>query len=161
MAILRVINDRTGNAVSNLQEKISYIKRESVADMDFIYGAGVSVIDPFSEMMMVKEAYGETDRKGFFHYTFNPEDGKAISDEKFFDMGVEMAEHLSRFNGRYQVLMAVHFDEGESNGKHLHFIANNIDMETGHRMKLAKTDLFRLKTGLSAIAERHGVEGVR
>lgn len=129
--------------------------------MDYIYGAGVSTLNPFHEMMLVKEAYGETDRKGFYHYTFNPEAGEDIPDEQFLDMGVEMAERLSRFNGRYQVLMAVHFDGDDSNGKHLHFIANTIDVDTGRRMKLAKEDLFRLKSELSAIAEKFGVERIR
>ena len=64
MSILRVINDRTGNAVDRLQEKITYIKRESATDMDYIYGAGVSTLNPFHEMMLVKEAYGDR-QKGF------------------------------------------------------------------------------------------------
>lgn len=161
MSILRVINDQTGNAVNKLQEKITYIKRESATDMDYVYGAGVSTLDPFNEMMLVKEAFGEADRKGFYHYTFNPEPGEDVLEEEFFDMGAEMAEHLSRFNGRYQVLMAVHFEEGKSNGKHLHFIANNVDVDTGQRMKLDKEDLFRLKSELSAIAEKYGVERIR
>ena len=137
MSILSVKNDH-GGTMDTLYDKLIYIQRMDAAQMNFIYGAGVSIIDAYGEMLYAKKCYGQDDGKAYFHYVFNPENDDDIPIESFYDMGAEMAEHIAHFHGHYQVLMSVHFDAD----MHMHFIANNIDIDTGKRMNLGRSELI-------------------
>lgn len=161
MSILKSVTDKTGNSVDSLQDKITYIQRTEATSMDDIYGAGVSTTNARNEMVLVKEAYDQMDRKGYHHLIFNPEHGKDIAKSTFMGMGIQMTEYISRFRGNYQVLMAMHSDGKEENPRHLHFIVNNVDMLRGTRMNLDKKGLHHLKQGLSKIAEAYGVDPIR
>lgn len=147
-----------GGTIDTLAEKLIYIERMSAARMNYIYGAGVSVIDAYNEMMYVKESYGQDYGKGYYHYIFRPEDDEEFDAETFYEMGVYMTEYIAHFLGHYQVIMSVHFDTD----MHMHFIANNIDIDTGERMNLWTSELCWLKISLNHyILRRYNVSPIR
>ena len=160
MSILKLANDKTGNAVDSLQAKITYIQRANATTIDAIYGAAVAPFNACHEMLLAKEAYGQMGGKGFHHLIFSPAPGHHLSKREFVEMGARMAEYISHFHGYYQVLMAMHTDGKEENSSHLHFIANNIDVLEGTRMNLDKKHLYELKQGLSRIAADYGIEPI-
>lgn len=155
MSIFNVVNDP--GRMETFYEKIVYITRVDAAQMNYIYGAGVSVIDTYGEMMYVKKCYGQEYGKAYFHHVFSPEKDEEIDVESFYEIGVEMAEYIAHFYGHYQVEMAIHFDTD----MHMHFIANNIDIDTGKRMNLGNIELCELKRGLNEIVDRYNVSSVR
>ena len=79
--------------------------------------------------------------------------------EDFYMAGIQIAEHIAHFCGRFQVVMAIHFNVGKQ--LHIHFIANNIDMDNGHRMDLSKKRLSELKFGISAILVQYHISAIR
>ena len=95
------------------------------------------------------------DGKAFHHCLFNPRNDDKYNVESYFYFSVEVAEILSAFAERKQVLMAIHFDEPP--GLHTHFIVNNVGMETGVRFDLWKPQLRYLKEQISAAAYRYGL----
>ena len=151
------VKDECGGTNDTLLDKLIYIERVSAARMNFIYGAGVSVIDAYNEMMYVKESYGQDFGKGYYHYIFSPEDDEEIDAESFYEMGAYMAECIAHFYGHYQVMVSLHFDTD----MHMHFIANNIDIDTGKRMDLGKQELRALKNSLNEILQRYNVSPIR
>lgn len=155
MSIFKVVRDP--GMMETFYEKLIYITRVDAAKMNYIYGTGVSVIDPYGEMMYVKECYGQEHGKAYFHYIFSPEQDEEIELEKFYEIGVEMSEYIAHFHGHYQLEMALHFDTD----MHMHFIANNIDIDTGTRMNLGKLELRELKCGLNKIVDKYNVSLVR
>lgn len=159
MSVFKVINDRDGNKIDTLYEKLNYVKRYDAARCDYIYGAGVSRLNTYGEMMAVKKTYNQVEGKAYYHYVFNPECDEEISEKVLMDMGIQMANYVERFHGYYQALMAVHFDHPEH--LHMHFIVNNIDLMTGKRMNLGKKELYEIKQGISQIAKRYGVSKIR
>lgn len=88
--------------------------------------------------------HGQDWGKAYYHYIFNPEDNEDIEEESFYEMGVAMAEYIAHFMGHYQVLLSIHFDTQ----LHMHFITNNIDLDTGERMNLS---MFIINTFLCVI----------
>lgn len=156
MSILSVKDDH-GGRIESLYDKLIYIQRMEAAQMNCIYGSGVSVINSYNEMMYVKESYGQDWGKAYYHYIFNPEDNEDIEEESFYEMGVAMAEYIAHFMGHYQVLLSIHFDTQ----LHMHFITNNIDLDTGERMNLGRGELCALKIGLTEIVRRYHVSPIR
>ncbi len=161
MSILKLVRDNTGNSIESLQQKITYIKRADETSLWTLYGANVSVFNTYNEMMLVKYAYGQIDGRAYNHIIFNPENGNDISEENMYYMGMCMAGFIGSFHGYYQVLAAVHHGDGDGEGKHLHFIANNIDFMNGSRLDLNKKKLIELKVGFSQIAAYYGIEPIR
>ena len=155
MSIFRVISS-SKYAINTLQEILTYVTRVTGTRTDLIYGAYVSPFDPCTQMLFVKELYAQENGKAFYHFVFNPEED--ISVETAYAIGVEMANAIANFGGKFQVIMAVHID-GES--PHCHFVSNNIDFETGNRLNLNKKNLYDMKTLLSDIAEDYGVSAIR
>lgn len=157
MSIFKIGNKKDDSCYT-LFDVLQYIRRQDAADIDTIYGAGVSVTYTFEEMMNVKETYGQENGKAYFHYIFNPAEDDIIDDDRFFDMSVEMANYLHCFSGTYQVLMSIHHDKERL---HVHFVANNIDTMTGQRMNMNMKRLFQLREGISKIAEAYGISAIR
>lgn len=155
MSIFRVIAS-SNYSLSKLQGILTYVTRVTGTRTDLIYGAYVSPFDPCTQMLFVKEVYAQETGKAFYHFVFNPDED--ISIEKAYAMGVEMANTIANFCGKFQVIMAVHID---LESPHCHFVANNIDFETGNRFDLNKKKLYALKEKLSNIAETFGVSGIR
>lgn len=158
MSIFSVENDRTGNSTYTLAEKLLYVKKAYATSYDLMYGANVSITNPFEEMMMVKENAGQEQRKGYFHYVLSPEEADDCSAEQMYAVGWQVAELIGRFEGDYQVLMAVHRDTPHI---HAHFIANNIDYMTGQRMNLNRTRLMLLKQRINKILQQEGISLIR
>lgn len=159
MSVFKVINDKAGNRADTLYQKLNYVKRYEAARYDYIYGAGVSRLNTYEEMMAVKATYNQQELKAYYHYVFNPEDNEKIDKAVLLSMGIKMANFIESFHGYYQVLMAVHFDHPEH--LHMHFIVNNIDLMTGKRMNLGKKELYELKQELSHFAQNYGVSKIR
>ena len=155
MSIFRVISS-SNYAINTLQEILTYVTRVTRTRTDLIYGAYVSPFDPCTQMIFVKEVYAQENGKAFYHFVFNPDED--ISIEKAYAMGVAMTNIIANFCGKFQVIMAVHID---SESPHCHFVANNIDFETGNRFDLDKKNLYDMKTLLSDIAESYGVSAIR
>ena len=158
MSIFSVENDSTGNQVSSLEEKILYVTRAYATSLALIYGTPLNLTRPHNEMMMVKENYGQSKGKAFFHYILSPENTDECSAENFFQVGCKIAEVIRHFDGYFQVLMAVHQDSAHL---HAHFIVNNIDYTDGHRMDLNIRRLVSLKQRISNILVQHGISPIR
>ena len=135
MSIFRVFPG--DNPIENLYDRINYVIRPDAARLAFIYGAWVSPIFTYEQMVWAKEIFDQMDGKTFYHCLFNPEDDDSYSEESYFYFSVEAAEILSAFAERKQVLMAIHFDEPP--GLHTHFIMSNTGIETGMRFDLGRT----------------------
>ena len=133
--------------------------RPDATRLAFIYGAWVSPIFTYEQMVWVKEIFNQMDGKAFHHCVFNPEDDESYSEESYFYFSVEVAEILSAFAERKQVLMAIHFDEPP--GLHTHFIMSNTGIESGVRFDLGRTQLRELKQQISATAVRYGLSQLR
>lgn len=133
--------------------------RANVTENNYIYGASVSTYNPYAEMMMVKSAFQQLHGKSFFHYVFSVEENDEISLNDLYEIGVQIAEIIARFHGKFQVVMAVHFNVPEH--YHLHIIANNIDYHTGERLKLEKHKLFELKNSINACLKNFEMSGIR
>ncbi len=159
MSILAVKNDSAGNLIDTLHEKIIYITRASAAMKEYIYGAGVSEINAYAEMCMVKECWNQEEGKAYYHYILSPENWENPDPDTLFQASIEIAEYISHFCGRYQVLAAIHFNIPDN--IHTHFIVNNIDLETGKRMNLNKQCLYALKQRASEILKSHGISPIR
>ena len=155
MSIFRVISSSKYD-INTLQEILTYVTRVTGTRTDLIYGAYVSPFDPCTQMLFVKEVYAQKTGKAFYHFVFNPEED--ISVETAYAIGVEMANVIANFGGKFQVIMAVHID---LESPHCHFVANNIDFETDNRFDLNKKNLYDMKTLLSDIAEDYGVSAIR
>lgn len=153
MSIFRVFQG--ANPIENLYDRINYVIRPDAAKLAFIYGAWVSPIFTYEQMVWVKEIFDQMDGKAFHHCLFNPRNDDKYNVESYFYFSVEVAEILSAFAERKQVLMAIHFDEPP--GLHTHFIVNNVGMETGVRFDLWKPQLRYLKEQISAAAYRYGL----
>lgn len=158
MSIFSVENDSTGNQVSSLAEKILYVTRAYATSLALIYGTPLNLTRPHNEMMMVKENYGQSKGKGFFHYILSPENTDECSAESLFQVGCKIAEVIRYFDGYFQVLMAVHQDSAHL---HAHFIVNNIDYTDGHRMDLNMCRLISLKQRISEILVQEGISPIR
>lgn len=158
MSIFSVENDSTGNQVSSLEEKILYVTRAYATSLALIYGTPLNLTRPHNEMMMVKENYGQSKGKGFFHYILSPENTDECSAESLFQVGCKIAEVIRYFDGYFQVLMAVHQDSAHL---HAHFIVNNIDYTDGHRMDLNMCRLISLKQRISEILVQEGISPIR
>ena len=158
MSIFSVENDSTRNQTSSLADKILYVTRAYATSYALMYGAAVSINRTAAEMVMVKENFGQTKGKGFFHYILSPEDTDECSAESLFQVGCKIAEVIRHFDGYFQVLMAVHQDSAHV---HAHFIVNNIDYTDGHRMDLNIRRLVSLKQRISEILVQHGISPIR
>lgn len=158
MSIFSVENDSAGNQVSSLAEKILYVMRAYATSYELIYGTPLNLARPHNEMMMVKENYGQSKGKGFFHYILSPENTDECSAESLFQVGCKIAEVIRHFDGYFQVLMAVHQDSAHL---HAHFIVNNIDYTDGHRMDLNMCRLVSLKQRISEILVQEGISPIR
>lgn len=158
MSIFSVENDSSGNQTSSLAEKILYVTRAYATSFALMYGAAVSINRTVAEMVMVKENFGQTKGKGFFHYILSPEGTDECSAERLFQVGCGIAEAIRHFDGYFQVLMAVHRDSAHI---HAHFIVNNIDYTDGHRMDLNIRRLVSLKQRISDILVQHGISPIR
>lgn len=156
MSIFNAMDDH-GGRIDSLYEKLIYIARVNAAQMSYIYGAGVSVVDPYGEMMYVKKIYGQEYGKAYFHYVFKPEKDEEIDVETFYELGIYMSEYIALYLGHYQVEMSLHFDTD----MHMHFIANNIDIDTGKRMNLGRKELCGLKISLTEIVRRYNISPIR
>jgi hypothetical protein len=152
-----VENDKYGNQNASLYSKLNYIMRAEVARLEYIYGAGVSIHYTYDEMTAIKEAFRQTKGKAFFHYVLNP--GELVDTSTFFRAGIAITELIGHYKGHYQVVMAVHFEELAGN-EHIHFIANNIDIDTGKRMNLNRETLCVLKHEISDILIPHGISPI-
>lgn len=159
MSILSVENDKYGNEVYTLYEKLIYIMRATAARDEYIYGAGISVYYSYGEMMKVKKCYHQMDGKAYFHYVLNPEKSDMVCVDEFYEIGKMVAEIIAHFYGRYQVVMALHFDD-DSN-VHMHLIANNIDIDTGARMNLDRNKLNELKQRINQIMLSYDISAIR
>lgn len=158
MSIFSVENDSSGNQTFSLAEKILYVTRAYATSFALMYGAAVSINRTAAEMVMVKENFGQTKGKGFFHYILSPEDTDECSAERLFQVGCKIAEAIRHFDGYFQVLMAVHQDSAHV---HAHFIVNNIDYTDGHRMDLNIRRLVSLKQRISEILVQYGISPIR
>jgi hypothetical protein len=158
LSIFSVENDSTRNQASSLADKILYVTRAYATSYALMYGAAVSINRTAAEMVMVKENFGQTKGKGFFHYILSPEDTDECSAERLFQVGCKIAEAIRHFDGYFQVLMAVHQDSAHL---HAHFIVNNIDYTDGHRMDLNIRRLVSLKQRVSNILVQHGISPIR
>jgi len=147
-----------GNLVESLYKKIIYIMRITASQRDYIYGAALSVYNPYGEMMLVKETFDQSFGKGYFHYTLNPETADILDLGKFYNLATNITEVISNFCGHYQVLMAIHFNEDQY---HMHFIANNIDYITGKRLDINRHKLSEIKDCINTILMQYGVSVIR
>lgn len=157
MSIFRVEN-RQGNMVESLHQILIYITRADAVRNDYIYGSAVSYIGAYEEMMQVKQAYDQMDKKGYYHYILNPEKKDIFSEKQLFQVGKEVVELIRFFHGTYQVLMAIHFNEEQL---HMHFVANNIDYMTGKRFDLNRKRLADLKTEINIILHKYEISLIR
>lgn len=155
MSIFQVIASKRYSTINSLQEILTYVTRVTGTRSALIYGAYVSPFNPFAQMEYVKGVFAQEDGKTFYHYVFNPD--ADIDLNTAYLMGIDMANAIANFGGKFQVIMAVHVDKELP---HCHFVANNIDFETGARFDLNKKNLYDLKTLLSSIAESYGVSAI-
>ena len=156
MSIFQVIASKRYSTINSLQENLTYATRVTGTRSALIYGAYVSPFNPFAQMEYVKGVFAQEDGKTFYHYVFSPDTDVDL--RTTYAMGVDMANAIANFGGKFQVIMAVHLDKEIP---HCHFVANNIDFETGARFNLNKKNLYDLKTLLSGIAESYGVSAIR
>ena len=156
MSIFQVIASKRYSTINSLQEILTYATRVTGTRNALIYGAYVSPFNPFDQMEYVKGVFAQEDGKTFYHYVFSPDTD--IDLRTAYAMGINMANAIANFGGKFQVIMAVHLDKEIY---HCHFVANNIDFETGARFNLNKKNLYDLKTLLSGIAESYGVSAIR
>jgi len=153
-----VKNDKEGNPTEHLHRKLNYVRRAGVTDYDGMYGAGVSIDNAFSEMMLVKKTYDQCNRKGFYHYVFSPANGDRYRLPELYDTGIQITELIAHFFGRYQVLMTLHYiDEWQT---HVHIIANNIDLDTGQRFDLDRQRLALLKRKINELLKRTNISPI-
>ena len=160
MSILTVENDHLHNPIDSLMDKITYVEDADKTELRYLYGASVSALNAYDEMYLVKDAHDQIKRKGFYHITFDPENPIDIPVQSLYEAGVKIAEWISHFDGYRQVLMALHIKE-EGRKNHLHFIVNNIDIDTGKRLDIDYSNLVELKSCVSQIAGAYGVEPIR
>jgi len=161
MSIFKVVSYKShSTGLYGLQDVLTYIRRATATQTAYIYGVNVSEFDPFTEMALVKAAYNQSRGKMFNHYILNPEPEDCCPSLllRLWAAGQEITKYISRFHGAYQVIFAVHFD---CDYPHLHFIANNIDYETGKRFDLGLKRLCELKKAISVILIQYGISKVR
>ena len=148
---------KQGNGIESLYQTLIYVMRASAADQKYIYGAALSIYNPYYEMIQVKGAHDQMNRKAYFHYTLDPDVGDILLVDNFYDMGIKLAELIGHFYGNYQVVMAIHFNESQY---HIHFISNNIDYITGNRLDLDRKKLSELKDNINIILEKYRVSAI-
>lgn len=156
MSIFKAASEH-GNGLESLYQKLIYVMRASAAERGYIYGAAISIYNPYYEMLQVKMAYDQMNGKAYFHYILTPDRGDVLLVDNFYEMGIKIAELISHFYGNYQVLMAIHFNEKQY---HMHFIANPIDYITGKRFDLNKQSMSELKDASNVILMKYGVSAI-
>lgn len=158
MSIFKIINNED-TTISNLQKKLIYITRIDATERSYIYGASVSIYNPYVEMLLVKETFSNITGKAYFHYVLSPEENEENRLDRLYKFGIEVAELIANFHGHYQVLMAVHIDTLPR--YHIHLIANNIDYCSGLRLNLDKKKLYELKNDINEILDRYNLSRIR
>lgn len=153
MSIFTVEN-KQGNIVEGLQGILTYVMRMDAADRRYMYGSAVSISNAYYEMVQVKQIFKQMRGKAYFHYILSPSLSDDLQLDKFFAMGIKVAEVIHHFHGNYQVVMAIHFNTAQY---HMHFIANNIDYLTGSRLDLNRQKLSELKTLINTILTEYGI----
>lgn len=159
MSIFSIKSNKYITHTYSLFERINYIKRATVCDPALMYGADVSIEDAFEEMLLVQEAYSQTNGKCYYHYVLNPEE--YLDKHILFRAGIDIAEFIAHYKGHYQVLMTLHMSKESAEDNHLHYIVNKIDLDTGHRLDIDLGALYELKNQINNILSVYGISSIR
>lgn len=157
MSIFKIA--RENDSLENLQEKIIYVTRCTATRLDLIYGSALSVRNAFAEMFLSKLAYQQLNGKSYMHFVLGFEESDGENVKEFYKAGVDIAEFIAIFQGKHQVLMAVHINT--SPHFHIHFIVNNIDYLSGERLTLDKRNLYALKNSINQILDKYKFSIIR
>ena len=147
MAIVRFSNSRYQSS-TGLKEIIDYcVNEEKITDENgkrYLSGVNCIGVDPFSEFMLTRKAYpsqncnGQRDRYCYHYYqSFKPTDTQ--DRDLVHQIGIEFA---SRAWPNAEVIVATHLDKGHL---HNHFVINNIDLETGKRIRQTPSTLKEIR----------------
>ena len=157
MAVFEVKKETNKN-LSQLYKKLNYIMDCRSTNKELVYGSAVSCIYPYEEMLQVKQAYNQDKQNMYRHYIVSLEEEDLIEPLKFRDIAIQICESIARFEGRYQVVMAVHIN---TDNLHAHYIANNIDYLTGRRLDLNRNRLYELKYKVNQILQNNQLSAIR
>lgn len=159
MAIVRFSNSRYQSS-TGLKEIIDYcVNEEKITDENgkrYLSGVNCIGVDPFNEFMLTRKAYpsqncnGQRDRYCYHYYqSFKPTDTQ--DRDLVHQIGIEFA---SRVWPNAEVIVATHLDKGHL---HNHFVINNIDLETGKRIRQTPSTLKEIRPISDEICSSYGL----
>lgn len=145
MAIVKFINSKC--PMNNI---FPYVTRASATEEKLIDGVNCSVESAREEFEYVKNKFGKTDGRMYYHIvqSFSPDD--KITPETAHEIGMKFAEY---FEG-YQMLVATHYNKSHI---HNHLIMNSVNLENGKKFHQSAEDLIKVKQYSNELCMQYGL----
>ena len=145
MAIVKFVS--SGCTLNNI---FKYVTREEATEEKLISGINCSSDTAIEEFKYVKQKYGKTEGRTYYHIvqSFSPEDN--ISVETAHEIGLKFAQYFPEF----QVLVATHY-----NTKHIHnhLIMNSVNYKNGKKFHQTRDELLEVKAHSNKICKEYGL----
>ena len=145
MAIVKFVS--SGCTMNNI---FKYVTRDEATEEKLISGVNCSPDTAMQEFKFVKQQFGKTDGRTYYHIvqSFSPEDN--ISTEIAHEIGLKFAEYFPEF----QVLVATHY-----NTKHIHnhLIMNSVNFKNGKKFHQTRDELLEVKAYSNKICQEFGL----
>ena len=127
-----------------------YVTRDVATEEKLISGVNCSPDTAMQEFKFVKQQFGKTDGRTYYHIvqSFSPEDN--ITAETAHEIGLKFAEFFPEF----QVLVATHY-----NTKHIHnhLIINSVNFKNGKKFHQTRDELLEVKAYSNKICKEYGL----
>lgn len=145
MAIVKFVS--SGCTMNNI---FKYVTRDEATEEKLISGVNCSPDTAMQEFKFVKQQFGKTDGRTYYHIVqaFSPDDN--ISAETAHEIGLKFAEYFPEF----QVLVATHY-----NTKHIHnhLIMNSVNFKNGKKFHQTRDELLEVKAYSNKICKEYGL----
>ena len=127
-----------------------YVTRDEATEEKLISGVNCSSNSAMQEFKYVKQKFGKTDGRTYYHIvqSFSPDDN--ISAETAHEIGLKFAEYFPEF----QILVATHY-----NTKHIHnhLIMNSVNFKNGKKFHQTRDELLEVKAYSNKICQEYGL----
>ena len=143
MAIVKFVS--SGCTMNNI---FKYVTRDEATEEKLISGVNCSPDTAMQEFKYVKQKFGKTDGRTYYHIvqSFSPDDN--ISAETAHEIGLKFAEYFPEF----QILVATHY-----NTKHIHnhLIMNSVNFKNGKKFHQTRKELLAVKAYSNKICKEY------
>lgn len=162
MSIFKILTFANADNLK-LLERLNYIREPEATYLEFIFGRYVSIFYPYEEMTAIKRCHlseknNTFQGKNFIEYVISLRESENSYLGYFANSIKKILNWLANYNnGHYQVISAIHFN---TDNLHAHIIANNIDLMTGTRFNLFKSDFFTMREFIDFTLQENYLSGL-